>query len=98
MAAHFEPVVNANCRLVAPPPTRRTAIGGYPKVASDDMLDEQLHYFNPVKQVHAINLINMMLNDHYSLYLFYKTDLSGLAYRLRHEYVTIEMNTSQSKL
>ena len=37
MAAHFEPVVNANCRLVAPPPTRRTAIGGYPKVASYDM-------------------------------------------------------------
>ena len=44
MAAHFEPVVNANCRLVAPPQTRRTAIGGYPKVASCDMLGEQLQY------------------------------------------------------
>ena len=38
----------ANCRLVAPPPTSRTAIGGYPKVASYDMLGEQLHYSNPV--------------------------------------------------
>ena len=26
VAAHFEPVMNANYRLVAPPPTRRTAI------------------------------------------------------------------------
>ena len=50
MAAHFKPVVNANYRLVAPPPTRRTAIGGYPKVASYDMLGEQLHYSNPVEQ------------------------------------------------
>ena len=40
----FEPVMDANCRLVAPPPTRRTAIGGYPKVASYDMLGEQLHH------------------------------------------------------
>ena len=30
----FEPVINANYRLVAPPPTRQTAIGGYPKVTS----------------------------------------------------------------
>ena len=49
MAVHFEPVVDANCRLVAPPPTRRTAIGGYPKVASCDMLGQQLRYSNPVK-------------------------------------------------
>ena len=35
--------------LVAPPPTRRTAIDGYPRVASYDMLGEQLHYSNPVK-------------------------------------------------
>ena len=35
--------------LVAPPPTRPTAIGGYPRVASYDMLDEQLHDCNPVK-------------------------------------------------
>ena len=49
MAAHFEPVVNANYKLVAPTPTRRTAIGGYPKVASYDMLGEQLRYSNPVK-------------------------------------------------
>ena len=49
VAAHFKPVLNENCRLVAPPPTRRTAVGGYPKVASYDMLGEQLHYSNPVK-------------------------------------------------
>ena len=49
MAAHFEPVVDANCQLVAPPPTRRTAIGGYPEVAFYDMLGEQVHYSNPVK-------------------------------------------------
>ena len=49
MAAHFEPVVNANYRLVAPPPTRRTAIGEYPQVASYDMLSEQLHYSIPVQ-------------------------------------------------
>ena len=49
MGAHFEPVIDANCRLVAPPPTRRTAIGGYPRVASYDFLGEQLHYSNAVK-------------------------------------------------
>ena len=49
MAAHFEPIVDANCRLVAPPPTRRTAIGGYPKVAFYDIVGDQLHYSNPVK-------------------------------------------------
>ena len=49
MAAHFEPVVDANCRLVSLPPTRQTAIGGYPKVASYDILGEQLHYSNPGK-------------------------------------------------
>ena len=56
MAAHFEPVVNANYRLVAPPPTRRTVIGGYPKVASYDMLGEQLYYSNPVKHGYADNV------------------------------------------
>ena len=49
VAAHFESVVNAKFRLVARPPTRRTAIGGCPKSASYDMLGEQLHYSNPVK-------------------------------------------------
>ena len=49
MAAHFKPVVNAIYELVAPPLTRRTAISGYPKVASYDVMDEQLHYSNPVK-------------------------------------------------
>ena len=48
VAAHFESVVNASYRLVAPPPTRRTHIGGYPKVASYDMLGERLHYSNPM--------------------------------------------------
>ena len=38
--------MNANYRMVAPPP-RRAAIGGYPKIASYDMLDEQLHYSKP---------------------------------------------------
>ena len=61
MAAHFEPVVDANCRLVAPPPTRRTAIGGYPKVASYDMLCEQLHYSNPVKHGDQ-ELVHVILN------------------------------------
>ena len=36
-----------------PPPTRWTAIGGYPKVASYDMLSEQLHYANPVPSLFA---------------------------------------------
>ena len=49
VAAHFEPVLDANCRLVALPPTRRTSIGGYSKVVSYDMLAEQLHYSHPVK-------------------------------------------------
>ena len=57
MAAHFEPVVNANCRLVAPSSARRTAIGGYPKVASYNMLGEQLHYSSLVKEQIAIYLI-----------------------------------------
>ena len=35
--------------LVPPPPTRRTSIDGYPRVASYDMLNEQLHNCNPVK-------------------------------------------------
>ena len=58
MAAHFEPHVNANCRLVAPPPTRRTAIGGYLRVASYDMLGEQLHYSNPVKHGQSANVLS----------------------------------------
>ena len=68
MAAHFEPVVDANCRLAAPPPTRRTAIGGYPKVASYDMLGGQLGGQNggmartPI-QVHAVNLIEIRLGE-----------------------------------
>ena len=35
--------------MVAPPSTRRIAIGGYPKVASYDMLGEKLDNSNPVK-------------------------------------------------
>ena len=41
VATDFEPDMNANCRLVALPPTRRSTIGGHPKVASYDMLGEQ---------------------------------------------------------
>ena len=36
-------------RLVTPPPTRRTATGGYPRVVFYDMLGEQLYHCNPVK-------------------------------------------------
>ena len=42
-----------NYWLVVPPPTRRTAIGGYPRVASYDMLGEQLHSSNPAKHDYA---------------------------------------------
>ena len=49
VAVHFQPVMDANFRLVAPSLIRRTAIGGYPKVASYDMLGEQPHNFKPVK-------------------------------------------------
>ena len=59
MAAHFEPVVDANCRLVAPPQPRRIASGGYPKVASYDMLGEQLHYSNTVKHGEVQYLVCM---------------------------------------
>ena len=67
MAAHFEPVVDANCRLVAPPPTRQTDIGGYPKVAFYDMLSEQLHYFNPVKH-EGLSAIVARIEIHLSLH------------------------------
>ena len=50
MAIDFEPVMNANYRLAAAPPAKRIAIGGYSKVASYDMLGEQLHHSNRVKQ------------------------------------------------
>ena len=51
MTAHFEPVSHE--LLVAPPPTRRTATGRYPRVASYDMLGEQLHNCNPAKCKYA---------------------------------------------
>ena len=57
MAVHFEPVMNANNRLVAPPPTRRTAICGYLRVASYDMLGEQLDNCNPMKYGYATYLL-----------------------------------------
>ena len=38
----FKTVMNTNFRLVAPPPTRRTSIGGWPKVASYIRLGERL--------------------------------------------------------
>ena len=40
-AAHFEPTMNANSILVAPPPAKRSAIGGCPIVAFYDMLRGQ---------------------------------------------------------
>ena len=46
VAAHLEPVMNANYRLAPPPPIRGTAIGGYPEVTSNDVLGEPLHYSN----------------------------------------------------
>ena len=39
--------------LIAPPPTRQTTIVGYPRVASYDMLGEQLYNSNPVKYGYA---------------------------------------------
>ena len=36
-------------RLIAPPLTRRTAVGGNPKVASYDILGKHLHYSNLAK-------------------------------------------------
>ena len=53
MAFHFEPFINASCKLVDPPPTKRTGIGGYPIVASNNMLGEQLYYFNIVVVVNG---------------------------------------------
>ena len=41
--------MNANDMLVAPPPTRRTAVGGYPVVIFSEMLGMQLHPRHPVK-------------------------------------------------
>ena len=55
--SHFEPVMNANYSLVAPLPTRQTAIGGYPIVVSYDMLGVQLHYSNPA------NILNLYITD-----------------------------------
>ena len=46
---NFKPAMNADCRLVAPSLTRRTATGGYPRVVSNDMLGEELHNSNPEK-------------------------------------------------
>ena len=43
-------------RLVVSPPTRRTAIDGYPRIASYDMMGEQLYNCNPVKYSYAICL------------------------------------------
>ena len=57
LVAHFEQVMNANHRLVAPPPTRHTAIGGYSKVASEEVQGKQLHNFNLVKLGHAILIV-----------------------------------------
>ena len=57
MAAHFETIVNENYLGVALTRTRRTAIDGYPKVASYDMLYEQPHYSNPVKHGCSDNLM-----------------------------------------
>ena len=53
-AVHFEPVINRNCRLAAPPPKRKIGIDGYLIVASHDMLGEQIHYFKPVESWKSI--------------------------------------------
>ena len=50
------------CRLVAAPPTSRTAIGGHPTVASCVMLSEQLRYFNLVNHRDFKNLCIVQLN------------------------------------
>ena len=51
VAAHFEPAMNAYHRLVAPPPTRRTATGRRFIVSSYDVLGDQFYYSNPVKHI-----------------------------------------------
>ena len=42
----------------SPPPTRRTTIGGYPRVVSYNMLGEQHHHYSPVKCWYATCLIH----------------------------------------
>ena len=49
MAANFEPVINVNYFLVAPPPTKGTAIDGFPRVAFYDALGEPLYNSNSIK-------------------------------------------------
>ena len=61
MVAHFQPVMDANYRLVAPAPTRQTAIGGCPRVTSYDMLGKQLCNFNPVK--HGYNTVSISVSN-----------------------------------
>ena len=55
--------MDANYRLVAPPPTRGTAIGGCPRNASYDMLGEQLNYFILVKHGYATNNLAYCTNQ-----------------------------------
>ena len=66
MAAHFRPVINEKYRLVAPPPPMQTAIGGYSKVASYDLLAEQLQYSRLCRRVHLLGLTIMQI--HHKLY------------------------------
>ena len=46
----YEPITNANRRVVALPPTRQTGIGGYPiqTLSFAFILSEQLRYYIPV--------------------------------------------------
>ena len=46
---YVEPVKNTVCILVAQPLTKQSAVGGYPKVAFNDLKGEQLHYPNLAK-------------------------------------------------
>ena len=62
--ALFWPVMDANYRLVAPPP-RKTAVGGRPKVASCGMIGKQLHYSSPVNHGRLNSSFDMLKRSHF---------------------------------
>ena len=49
IGSSFEPVMNVNCRLVAPPLTKLTDVGGDPNVAFYYKMGKQLHYIDQMR-------------------------------------------------
>ena len=76
MASHSEPVVDANHRLVTPPPTRRTAIGGYQRVAAYEQPGEQLYN---CKRVRHLALLSRLWFERSERYVAYGVGAAGLA-------------------